>query len=87
MGLKENAFQPSSPIRHMTELKGVFLEAVDDCHSLLLLYTDGGSDHRLTYASVQISLISIFMALDLDFLCAVCTPPYHSWKNPAERIM
>lgn len=86
VGLKENAFHPSSPIRHMTELKGV-LEAVDDCHPLLLLYTDGGPDHRLTYVSVQISLISIFLALDLDFLCAVRTPPYHSWKNPAERIM
>ena len=86
VGLKENAFQPSSPIRHMTELKGV-LEAVNDSHPLPLLYTDGGPDHRLTYASVQISLISMFLALDLDFLCAVRTPPYHSWKNPAERIM
>ncbi len=44
-------------------------------------------DHRLTYSSVQISLIDIFLARDLDFLCAVSTPPYNSWKNPAERIM
>ena len=86
VGLKENAFQPSSPIRHMAELEGV-LHTVNDDHPLLLLYTDGGPDHRLTYATVQISLICIFLALDLDFLCAVRTPPYHSWKNPAERIM
>lgn len=86
VGLKDNVFQPSSPIRHMTELKGV-LHAINDTHPLLLLYTDGGPDHRLTYTTVQISLISLFLALDLDYLCAVRTPPYHSWKNPAERIM
>ncbi len=70
----------------MTELKGV-LQAAGDVSPILLLYTDGGPDHRLTYVSVQVSLICIFLALDLDFLCAVRTPPYHSWKNPAERIM
>ena len=25
--------------------------------------------------------------LDLDFLCAARTALYHSWRNPAERIM
>lgn len=86
VGLKENAFQPSSPIRHMTELEGV-LNSANSISPILLLYTDGGPDHRLTYVSVQISLICIFLSLDLDFLCAVRTPPHHSWKNPAERIM
>ena len=36
--IKENAFQPLSPLHHITELKGV-LEAVNDSHLLLLLYT------------------------------------------------
>lgn len=54
---------------------------------MLLLYTDGGPDHRLTYVSVQIALLALFVELDLDFLCAVRTPPYNSWKNPAERVM
>ena len=85
VGLKENAFQQSSPIRHATELKSVLQSTA--VRPILLLYTDGGPDHRLTYVSVQISLICVFLSLDLDFLCAVRTPPYHSWKNPAERIM
>ena len=25
--------------------------------------------------------------LNLDYLCAARTAPYHSWKNPVERIM
>ena len=53
----------------------------------LFIYSDGGPDHRLTYLSVQLSLISIFLELDLDFLCAARTAPCHSWRNPAEHIM
>ena len=36
---------------------------------------------------MQIWYIAIFIARDLDCLIAVRTPPYNSWKNPAERIM
>ena len=86
VGLKENVFEPLSPIRYVTELNGV-PDSLDDKQAILLMYTDGGPDHWLTYASVQIALINLFLARDLDFLCTVRTPPYHSWKNPAERIM
>ena len=86
VSLKENAFQPSSPIRHMTELKAE-LDRLGSTKSIMVLYTDGGPDHRLTYLSVQLSLLSMFLSLDLDFFCAVRTPPKHSWKNPVERIM
>jgi hypothetical protein len=84
--LKENAFQPSSPIRHMTELQQT-LKRLVPVKPILVIYTDGGPDHRLTYLSVQLSLMAIFLDLDLDFICAVRTPPQHSWKNPVERIM
>ena len=47
VGLKENAFQPSSPIRHMTELSNILLDVPEK--PTLLLHTDGGPDHRLTY--------------------------------------
>ena len=85
VGLKENAFQPSSPIPHMTELNCI-LSGMSE-KPVLLLYTDGCPDHRLTYISVQISLIALFLEKNFDYLCAVRTPPYNSWKNPAERIM
>ena len=54
---------------------------------VLFLYTYGGPDHRLTYVSVQLSLISLFLQLDLDYLCAARTAPFHSWRNPVKRIM
>ena len=36
---------------------------------------------------MQLSLIALFLSLDLDYLCAARTAPFHSWRNPVERIM
>src|ERR1700722_3663263 len=32
-------------------------------------------------------MICLFLKGDFDFLAAVRTAPYHSWTNPAERVM
>ena len=86
-GLKDSTFEHSNPIRHATELKQILVSRDSSTEPILVLYTDGGPDHRLTYVSVQLSLLASFIQLDLDFLCAIRTPPHNSWKNPAERIM
>ena len=52
-----------------------------------MLYTDGGPDHRNTFGSVQIALICLFLQGNFDFLASVRTAPYHSWMNPAERVI
>ena len=87
VGLKEAAFEPSSPQRHASELQKFFEES--DCSSkpVCFVYCDGGPDHHLTYVSVQASFISLFRNLDLDLLCVARTAPFHSWRNPVERIM
>ena len=54
---------------------------------ILLLYSDGGPDHRTTYASVKLALIALFKDLDLDLLIALRTAPCNSFANPVERIM
>ena len=86
VGVKDSIFEPSSPHRHATELNSL-LTTLNDTNPILLLYTDGEPDHRVNYIIVQLSLIAIFLARDLDFLVAVRTPPFNSWKNPAERVM
>lgn len=78
-------YEPSSAIRHVTELQSIFKGL--DYKPILFVYTDGGPDHRLTYLSVQLSLIALFRRLNLDLLIAGRTAPCHSWKNPVERIM
>ena len=61
--LKEAAFQPSSALRHATELS-LWLTARIGLQSVMFLYTDGGPDHRLTFVSTQLSLIALFLNLD-----------------------
>src|SRR6266540_1739988 len=87
IGLKDPIFQPSSPLRHATELYHILLneELIDK--PILYLYTDGRPDHHCTYTCVQLSYICLFLALDLDYFVAVQTLPQHSWKNPVERII
>lgn len=87
VGVKDLVLEPSSPLRHIAELKQILLD--EELHSkpILCLYTDGGPDHRLTYLSVQLSLVCLFLSGDFDMLIAARTPPMGSWRNPPERIM
>ena len=84
VGLKDLIFEPSSAARHAAEL----YEIVDRTNKpYLFLYTDGGPDHQVKFIKTQLAPISLFLALDLDYLIAVRTLPGHSWKNPVKRII
>ena len=87
VGYKDAAFEPSSPIRHATQLAFILSSSTDDHKSVLFLHSDVGPDHRLTYVSVQLSLIALFLTCKLDFLCAAQTAPAQSWRNPVEGVM
>lgn len=54
---------------------------------VLLMYTDGGPDHNVKFITVWLSLITLFLACDLDFLVAARTCPQQSWRNCVEKIM
>ena len=56
VSLKQTVFEPSSPFRHTCELHQV-LTSLSLKKRVLLVYSDGGPDHRLTYVTVQLSLI------------------------------
>lgn len=85
--LKEAAFEQSSPLRHACELGNLLCSLNVTDKPVLCLYTDGGSDHRLTFLSVKLALVCVFLHFDLDYLLAARTAPFHSWRNPVERIM
>ena len=57
VGIKDCLFEPSSPIRHATELNKILDSPGSTNAPILLLYSDGGPDHRLTYLTAQISYI------------------------------
>ena len=85
--LKDKVTQPSSALRHSAEICNIVNTHFTPSKPVMILTTDGGSDHRLTFASVRLALICLFKSLDLDMLVAVRTCPYQSWTNLAERIM
>jgi hypothetical protein len=86
--VKDAVFQPSTPLRHATEMNAVFKAAgLDNAMEVLLLYTDGGPDHNVKFISVWLGLLCIFLACDLDFLIAARTCPQQSWRNCVEKIM
>ena len=72
-----------SPLRHLTELYSILVTRIGE-RKALFTYTDGGVHHRLTFVSVQLALITLFLNLNLDFICAGRTCQYH---NPVEHIM
>ena len=86
IGIKDAVFEHSTPLRHATEIYNI-LQSQSLMKPILFVYSDGGPDHRLTYMSVKLTLICLFLKLDLDYLCAGRTAPYHSWRNPVERVM
>ncbi|XP_074641196.1 uncharacterized protein LOC141898942 [Tubulanus polymorphus] len=85
VNLKDSVFEPSSPLRHAAELHSILKKEIRQ--PILLLYTDGGPDHRLNYITVQLSYLCIFLQLNLDCLIAVRTAPNSSWINSVERVM
>jgi hypothetical protein len=87
---KDSVFEASTPFRHATELE-VEIRALPILKPILkpilMIYSDGGPDHRVTYHSVKLALIILFKRLGIDMLVAGRTAPGNSWANPAERIM
>ncbi|GBC03479.1 hypothetical protein RclHR1_05140013 [Rhizophagus clarus] len=68
VGLKNPIFEPSSAMRHATELYNIIVKTNKP---YLFLYMNGGPDHQVKFVKTQITLISLFLALDLDYLIAV----------------
>lgn len=71
VGIKDCIFEPSSPVRHVTELNSILINTCSSNNPIFLIYSDGGPDHRLTYLIVQISYICLFLTRDLDLKLAL----------------
>ena len=87
---KDKVTQPSSALRHSAEMKSLICLNYDGMVAskpVLVIVSDGGPDHRVTFGSVQVASLSLFCSLDLDMLVCVRTCPYQSWTNVAARIM
>ena len=84
--VSDSVFQSSSPYHHGVMLAKI-VKNLDDPPSILMKFTDGGTDQRNTLESVKVASICLFKELNLDFMIAARCAPGHSFMNPAERIM
>ena len=69
VGIKISATDPSTALQNGTEVASALIEKFDTKEAVppvLILYTDGGPEHRTTYLSVKIAMICLQKYLDLD---------------------
>lgn len=89
---KGKVIQASDPFRHSSELASILRMNMSEDRTVpdkpvLVIVSDGGPDHRISYVSVQVALIALMMELHLDMFICARTCAYQSWQNIAERIM
>lgn len=85
--VKDTIFQPSNPLRHAAEMNNFLRRTGSNGQPIRLIFSDGGPDHRVTYPSVKLAYIAMFLQDDLDYLLAMRTAPHQSYRNWVERIM
>ena len=87
--VKITATSPSSALHNAREIANVLITkygSKEQVPPVLIMYTDGGPEHRSNFLSVKIALIALQRFLDLDQILAARTAPGHSFINPAEKI-
>lgn len=83
--VNDTVLEAPSPFRHAAQLQKILED--NQKPSIILKYTDGGTDQRNTLESVKCAIICLFRGFDLDMLVAVLCGPGQSYVNPAERVM
>ncbi len=87
VGVKDSVFDGSDPLRHMVELLTVLRQELEELPPYLVLFSDGGADHNITFLFVQYVLLALFKIGDFDILNVGRCAPHQSYINPAERCM
>lgn len=82
---KDSVFEGSTPFHHATELEKILIQS--GVKPVLVIYSDGGPDYRLTYNSVKLALFLLFKRLGIDSFIAARTAPGHLWVSPVEGMM
>ena len=86
--LRDAVFDPSNVFCHSAQLVAAMEDRYKDTKpAALLLQTDGGPDHNITFLKTQLALLATFVKLDLDHFVAIRGAPHGSWLNTVERAM
>lgn len=84
--LRDGTFDESDVFDHCAQLLQNLNNETSKPYGIVL-QTDGGPDHNLTFLRTQLALVSFFILSDMDILVAIRGVPNGSWLNKAERCM
>jgi hypothetical protein len=84
---KNQLFEPSSATRHAVEELNTIEMLENSVKEIMVMYTDGGPDHRKTFITVILADMAQWLVDDFDILVHFRTPAGLSIRNPAERLM
>ena len=87
--VKSTALKPSTALRNAREIANALVKKygnINNVPPILVLYTDGGPEHRTNFLSVKIAAIALYKYLNLDMIVIARTAPGHSFSNPAEKV-
>ena len=87
--LKITVISPSSALSNAREVVDVLIAkygSIEQIPPALIMYTDGGLEHRTTFLSIKIAIIALQKFLKLNHILVGRTAPGHSYRNPAEKI-
>ena len=66
--INDSIFQQSSPIRHAVELMAINKRFNRKPEAFTLVFTDGGSDHKISFINVRLSWLAYFLLIGVDSL-------------------
>jgi hypothetical protein len=67
--LKNQPFEPSRALRHAVETsQNVIGHQQAPIHPIMVMYTDGGPDHRTHFITVILASVALFIKENLDIL-------------------
>ena len=82
------ATEPSSAMRNAAELKETILKKYDTVEfipPIIILYTEGGPEHRTDFLSVKIAITVLYHSLNAGMLLYLRTAPPRSFVQESTR--
>lgn len=71
-------------MRHMVEITQIIR---DQGNPILVVFSDGEGDQRLTFVSVQLEILSLVIKYKLSYIVAGRCAPCQSYIDPVERVI
>jgi hypothetical protein len=85
--VKSAMMQPSTIVRAHTELCQLTIKQKKAVQYVGYMLTDGGPEHNITFVSVKVALMILWLTVEFDELVVCRSCPQNSYTNEVERLM